>query len=78
MIGGTVLTLLILMSTGYGLVHSLRVFRHQAGVTWRFGLANLARRAKTSSIQLTAFGLGLMALLLLAVVRVDLLYLASP
>ncbi len=32
-----------------------------------------ARRAKTSSIQLTAFGLGLMALLLLAVVRVDLL-----
>ncbi|HIE02474.1 MAG TPA: FtsX-like permease family protein [Thiotrichaceae bacterium] len=73
MIGGTVLTLLILMGTGYGLVHSLRVFRHQAGVTWRFGLANLARRAKTSSIQLTAFGLGLMALLLLAIVRVDLL-----
>ena len=73
MIGGTVLTLLILMGTGYGLVHSLRIFRHQAGVTWRFGLANLARRAKTSSIQLTAFGLGLMALLLLAIVRVDLL-----
>jgi putative ABC transport system permease protein len=73
MIGGTFLTLLLLIGMAYGLVHSLRVFRHQAGVTWRFGLANLARRAKASSVQLTAFGLGIMALLLLAIVRVDLL-----
>jgi putative ABC transport system permease protein len=73
MIGGTLFTLLILMGAAYGLVQVLHVFRDQAGVTWRFGLANLARRAKTSSLQLTAFGLGLMALLLLAVVRVDLL-----
>jgi putative ABC transport system permease protein len=73
MIGGTFLTLLVLMGAAYGLVHSLRLFRHQAGVTWRFGLANLARRAKASSVQLAAFGLGIMALLLLALVRVDLL-----
>ncbi|EDN68841.1 Protein of unknown function DUF214 [Beggiatoa sp. PS] len=73
MIGGTFLTLLLLIGMAYGLVHSLRLFRHQTGVTWRFGLANLARRAKTSSVQLTAFGLGIMALLLLAIVRVDLL-----
>jgi len=73
MIAGTFLTLLILIGVAYGLVHSLRLFRHQAGVTWRFGLANLARRSQASSVQLAAFGLGIMALLLLAVVRVDLL-----
>jgi len=73
MIAGTFLTLLILAAAAYGLVHSLRLFRHQAGVTWRFGLANLARRSRASSVQLAAFGLGIMALLLLAVVRVDLL-----
>ncbi|MEN8216996.1 MAG: FtsX-like permease family protein [Pseudomonadota bacterium] len=73
MIAGTFLTLLILTGAAYGLVHSLRLFRHQAGVTWRFGLANLARRSEASSVQLAAFGLGIMALLLLAVVRVDLL-----
>jgi putative ABC transport system permease protein len=73
MIGGTFLTLLLLMGIASALIHSLQFFRHQAGVTWRFGIANLARRAKTSSVQLTAFGLGIMALLLLAIVRVDLL-----
>jgi putative ABC transport system permease protein len=73
MIGGTLLTLLILMGSAYALVQSLGIFKNKIGVNWRFGLSNLARRAKTSSTQLTAFGLGLMALLLLGVVRVDLL-----
>ncbi|MCC7328481.1 MAG: ABC transporter permease [Burkholderiales bacterium] len=45
----------------------------QRGVTWRFGLANLRRRAFASSLQIGALALGLMALLLLAVVRGDLL-----
>jgi putative ABC transport system permease protein len=73
MIGGTLVTLVVLMSAAYGLVHSLRLFRGRANVAWRFGLANLARRAQASSLQLTAIGLGIMALLLLAVVRIDLL-----
>jgi putative ABC transport system permease protein len=73
MIGGTLVTLVLLMTTAYGLVHSLRLFRGRANVAWRFGLANLARRAQASSLQLTAMGLGIMALLLLAVVRLDLL-----
>ncbi len=45
----------------------------QRGVTWRFGLANLARRPLASSLQIGALSLGLMALLLLTVVRADLL-----
>jgi putative ABC transport system permease protein len=45
----------------------------QRGITWRFGLANLRRRAFASSLQIGALALGLMALLLLTVVRGDLL-----
>ena len=43
------------------------------GASWRFGLANLRRRALASSLQIGALALGGMALLLLAVVRGDLL-----
>ena len=45
----------------------------QRGVTWRFGLANLRRRPFASSLQIGTLALGLMALLLLTVVRGDLL-----
>ena len=45
----------------------------QRGVTWRFGLANLRRRPLASSLQIGALALGLMALLLLTVVRGDLM-----
>ena len=40
---------------------------------WRLGLAALARRPTASVLQIAGFGLGVLALLLLAVVRVDLL-----
>ena len=43
------------------------------GITWRFGLANLRRRALASSLQIGALALGLTSLLLLTVVRGDLL-----
>ncbi|HLX29005.1 MAG TPA: FtsX-like permease family protein [Casimicrobiaceae bacterium] len=42
------------------------------GVSWRFGLANLRRRALASSLSIGALALGLTALLLLTVVRTDL------
>jgi putative ABC transport system permease protein len=45
----------------------------QRGITWRFGLANLARRPWGSSLQIGALAMGMMALLLLTVVRGDLL-----
>jgi putative ABC transport system permease protein len=45
----------------------------QRGVTWRFGLANLRRRPLASSLQIGSLAIGLMALLLLTVVRGDLM-----
>ncbi len=45
--------------------------RSQSGL--RLALANLARRRSTTVAQIVAFGLGLLALLLLSVVRQDLL-----
>ena len=47
--------------------------RGGVGVAWRYGLANVSRRGGDSVVQIVAFGLGLMVLLLLAVVRGDLL-----
>lgn len=48
-------------------------FIPQRGYGWRYGLANLRRRPLASSLQIGTLGLGLMALLLLTLVRGDLL-----
>ena len=69
-IGGT---FALLGVAGALLVRSLAPFRNRAGVAWRYGLANIARRGRESIAQLVAFGLGLMVLLLLLLVRDDLL-----
>ena len=45
----------------------------RARSSWRFGLAGLQRRRGGGIIQVTALGLGLMALLLLVIVRAELL-----
>jgi len=45
---------------------------HSCGI-WRLGLAGLARRPGAAILQTVGFGLGVLALLLLAVVRLDLL-----
>ena len=47
--------------------------RRASGVGWRFGLANMERHALASVVQIVALALGLMALLLLTVIRNDLL-----
>jgi putative ABC transport system permease protein len=44
-----------------------------AGVSWRFGIANLRRRALGSIVQVVALGVGIMALLTLTLVRGDLM-----
>ena len=58
---------------GFGLVRLTGRLRGGVGVAWRYGLANVSRRGGDSVVQIVAFGLGLMVLLLLAVVRGDLL-----
>jgi putative ABC transport system permease protein len=70
---GTGATFLALAVTGWLLVRSLRGFRGAAGVAWRYGLANIARRGRESVVQVVAFGLGLMVLLLLSTVRTELM-----
>lgn len=70
---GTMATVLVLSLAGWLLVSSLKGLRHAVGVSWRFGVANIARRGRDSVVQLVAFGLGLMVLLLLLVVHNDLL-----
>ncbi len=57
----------------WGLVKMLNLLRGRVGISWRFGLANIARRGPGSAVQVVALGLGLMALLMLTLVRTDLL-----
>jgi putative ABC transport system permease protein len=64
---------IVLAAAGFGLVRLTRRLRGGVGISWRYGLANVSRRGGESVVQIVAFGLGLMVLLLLAVVRNDLL-----
>ena len=70
---GTFATFVVLFAGGWLLVRALSRVRTRVGVAWRYGIANIARRGRESVVQIVAFGLGLMVLLLLAVVRNDLL-----
>ncbi len=72
-VGGTALTGGVLFLAGRALVALLARGRGRVGVAWRYGLANIARRGSDSAIQVVAFGLGLMVLLILTLVRNDLL-----
>jgi putative ABC transport system permease protein len=70
---GIAITLAVLYGAGFLLVMLAGRLRGAVGVAWRYGVANLARRGRESVVQVVAFGLSLMVLLLLAVVRNDLL-----
>ena len=65
MMASAVLTLLVL--------RLLSSVSRGSGLNWRFGLANLRRRTMGTVIQVIALGLGMMALILLTLVRSDLL-----
>jgi putative ABC transport system permease protein len=71
--GGLGGTFLLLALAGWLLIRLLAPLRRGVGVAWRYGLANIARRGRDSIVQIVAFGLGFMVLLLLALVRDDLL-----
>ncbi len=72
-VAATAATFAVLMLGGWLLVRVLSRLRGSVGVAWRYGMANIARRGRDSIIQIVAFGLGLMVLLLLALVRNDLM-----
>jgi putative ABC transport system permease protein len=64
---------LVFTGIAAALVWSATRVRGSAGAAWRYAVAGLARRGRDSAVQVTAFGLGIMVLLLLTVVRGDLL-----
>lgn len=70
---GTAVTFLALGAAGWAMVRGMQGFRGAGGAAWRFGLANLARRGRESVVQVVAFGLGIMVLLVLTLVRNDLM-----
>ena len=76
-IGGVAAALALLTGCAWLLVRAMRPLRARVAVgwigAWRWGLANIGRRAGGSVVQVAAFGLGIMALLLLGIVRVDLM-----
>jgi len=70
---GMAVMLVVLGLAGLLLVRLSAGFRGVVGVSWRYGLANLSRRGRESIVQVVAFGLGLMVLILLTLVRNDLM-----
>jgi len=69
---GLAAAVLALGLAGAGLVRATAQVRGSAGVAWRYGIANLSRRRAESIAQIVAFGLGIMLLLALAILRDDL------
>lgn len=70
---GIMITLAALALAAYLLIQLLSRLRSRVGVEWRFGLSNISRRPVSSTIQIVAFGLGILVMLLLSTVRSDLL-----
>ncbi len=63
----------LLAGSAWLLIRCLSRLRARVGISWRFGLANVARRASGSAAQVLGIGLGLTLMLLLTLVRADLL-----
>ncbi len=70
--GGLAAFILLLTLSGALLVYLAGRFRGSVGVAWRYGVANLSRRRAESLVQIVAFGIGIMVLLLLSIIRNDL------
>jgi putative ABC transport system permease protein len=70
---GLAAAVLVLALAGGALVSLAARVRGNAGAAWRYGVANLARRRTEGIAQIVAFGLGIMLLLALAILRGDLI-----
>jgi len=72
-LGGFFATLAVAAAAGYALIRLVARLRGAASGPWRYGLANLRRRTGASLVQIMALGLGLMAMLMLTLVRTELI-----
>ncbi len=75
LLSGIVVLGVVVMLSVFALFGGLmiRAVRKLAGQRFRLSTAGLQRRAASSIVQLSAFAMGIMALLLISIVRVDLL-----
>jgi putative ABC transport system permease protein len=71
-IGALAAAVLVLGAGGLLLMRAAGRVRGYAGTAWRYGIAHLARRRAYGITQVVAFGLGVMLLLALAILRTDL------
>jgi putative ABC transport system permease protein len=72
-LGGFAGALIAAAAAGYGLIRLVTRLRGAASGPWRYGLANLRRRTWASLVQIMALGLGIMAMLMLTLVRTELI-----
>ena len=72
-LAGTAGAVLLLAVGAMALLQLLSLLRPRSGPVLRFAIAGIMRRPRASMLQVVAFGLGLMALLLLALVRAEML-----
>jgi putative ABC transport system permease protein len=72
-LGGFFAALAVCAVAGYALIRLVSRARGAASGPWRYGLANLRRRTWGSLVQIMALGLGIMAMLMLTLVRTELI-----
>jgi putative ABC transport system permease protein len=70
---GIIVTALLLLLCTKFLISFINRFRSRVGVSFRYGLANIARRKSQSAAQILGIGLGVMVMILLTLIRTDLL-----
>ncbi|MBT9519533.1 MAG: ABC transporter permease [Dechloromonas sp.] len=72
-VGGFVVALGSFWAIARLIIAAIARLRGGAGFGWRQGLASLTRHASSSAVQIVALAIGLMAMLLLTVIRAELL-----
>ncbi len=72
-LGGFLGALAACAVAGYILIRLVARLRGAASGPWRYGLANLRRRTWGSLVQIMALGLGIMAMLMLTLVRTEII-----
>lgn len=72
-LGGFAAAAILFTVIGYATLRITARAGRGSSIAWRYGMANLRRRAQPSVVQIVALGLGLTAILLLTVTRADLL-----
>lgn len=72
-VGGFTIALGVAGLLGYVMIQLAGSMRGAASGSWRYGIANMKRRTGASLVQIMALGLGIMAMLLLTLVRTDLI-----